>query len=48
MNSPSMGETDQEVEIICIKTQMEISGRVKITFPEIKIIYFYSLVLCAL
>lgn len=43
-----MGETDQEVEVICIKNQMEISGRAEITFPEIKIIHFYSLVLCAL
>lgn len=30
-----MGETDQEAEVICIKNQMEICGRVEITFPEI-------------
>lgn len=48
MNSPSMGDSDQEVEVICIKNQMEISGRVEITFTEIKMIHFYSLVLCAL
>lgn len=48
MNSPSMGETDQEVEVICMKNQMEISGRVEITFTEIKMTYFYSLVICAL
>lgn len=27
MNSPSMGETDQELEVIWMKNQIEISGR---------------------
>lgn len=47
MNSPSMGETDQELEVIWMKNQIEISGRVEITFTEIRMIHFYSLVLGA-
>lgn len=43
MISPSMGKTDQEVEVICIEKQMEISLWVEITFPEIKIIHFTAL-----